>query len=78
MRRWLPPLLIALVLGGLTAAIALGSRAPSNDRDWSEDQERLAVARVEGDRVEIRNVRNFSYAGEKEFVPRWETRGYDL
>ncbi|MFN2239983.1 MAG: DUF4105 domain-containing protein [Thermoanaerobaculia bacterium] len=78
MRRWLPLLLIALVLGGLTAAVALGSRSPSNDRDWSEDQARLAVARVDGDRVEIRNVRNFSYAGEKEFVPRWETRGYDL
>jgi hypothetical protein len=53
-------------------------RTPSNDRAWSEDQSRLAAAAMTGDRVEIRNVRNFAYHGEGEWTPRWETRTYDL
>jgi hypothetical protein len=31
---------------------------PSNERDWERDQERLATAEIDGDRVTIRNIRN--------------------
>ena len=35
-------------------------------------------ATIEGDRLTIRNVRNFDYRTETDFTERWETRTYDL
>jgi hypothetical protein len=65
----------------LVTAAAIGwwrSRKPSNDRDWRPDVARLATARVEGDRVTVRNVRNFRYRSVEDFDERWEERTYDL
>ena len=59
------------------AAVIL-RRRPSNDRDWSLDQKILATAVIRGDRVEIRNVRNFRYGSETDFAPAYETRMYHL
>jgi len=53
-------------------------RRPSNDRDWRPDVARLATAEVHGERVTIRNVRNFSYRSVDDFDERWEERSYDL
>ena len=39
---------------------------------------RLATAEVQGDRVTIRNVRNFRYRSVEDFDERWEERSYDL
>ena len=38
----------------------------------------MAHATIEGDRVTIRNVRNFEWHGTDRFVERWETRNYAL
>jgi hypothetical protein len=54
------------------------SIAPSNDRDWQADVARLPSATIAGDRVTIRNVRNFAYPSAGAVVERWETRSYDL
>src|SRR5688572_10919723 len=54
------------------------SLRPSNDRDWRRDVARLATADVQGDRVTVRNVRNFRYRGVEDFDERWEERSYDL
>lgn len=54
------------------------SIAPSNERDWQSDVARLPSATVAGDRVTIRNVRNFAYPSATTVVERWETRTYDL
>jgi hypothetical protein len=51
---------------------------PSNDRDWRPDVARPARATVEGDRITIENVRNFSYRSEDDYDERWETRTWDL
>lgn len=51
---------------------------PSNDRDWTPDVARPPVAEFDGDRVTIRNVRNFDYRSETEYDERWEERSYDL
>jgi hypothetical protein len=54
------------------------SIAPSNERDWQSDVARLPSATIAGDRVTIRNVRNFAYPSATTAVERWETRSYDL
>jgi hypothetical protein len=51
---------------------------PSNQRDWSPDQAVLARAEFDGERVTVRNVRNFEYRSLREYAVRYETRSYDL
>jgi hypothetical protein len=51
---------------------------PSNDRDWQPDVAVLARAHRQGDRVTIENVRNIEYRTETDYVPRYETRSYNL
>jgi hypothetical protein len=51
---------------------------PSNTRDWQPDVARLPSAEFAGDRVTIRNVRNFAYPAATGVVERWETRSYEL
>lgn len=51
---------------------------PSNDRDWQPDVARLAHAEIKGDRVTVRNVRNFAYRSETDYTPHYYDRTYDL
>ena len=71
--------------GGVAAlvpfVIVLGwwlSLAPSNTRNWQPDVARLPSAEIDGSRVVIRNLRNFSYPSPTTVVERWETRTFDL
>lgn len=70
----------ALTVAALVAAVALwwASLPPSNGRDWLDDVARLPRARIDGDRLTIENVRNFSYRSESDYDARWETRSFDL
>ena len=54
------------------------SLRPSNARDWQPDVARVATAEIQGDRVTVRNVRNFRYRSETDFDERWEERRLDL
>jgi hypothetical protein len=51
---------------------------PSNDRDWQSDVARPATATIEGQRLTVRNLRNFDYRSETDYTEHWETRSYDL
>jgi Domain of unknown function (DUF4105) len=51
---------------------------PSNERDWYADVAQLPMAEIQGDRVTVRNVRNFAYPSPTFTIERWETRSYDL
>lgn len=51
---------------------------PSNDRDWLPDVARVPTGEVNGDRLTVRNVRNFDYHSETDYTERWEDRTYDL
>jgi hypothetical protein len=51
---------------------------PSNNRDWAADVAQISHGEIQGDKLIMYNVRNFSYASETEFEERWETREYDL
>jgi Domain of unknown function (DUF4105) len=67
----------AVVAAGLLAFAAFGPR-PSNDRDWTPDQARLAWADFAGRRVDVHNVRNTRYRSADDYDVAWEERSYDL
>jgi hypothetical protein len=50
----------------------------SGDRDWQPEVAVAPWATRNGDLVTIHGVRNFEYRTETDFVPRWETRTYDV
>ena len=62
----------------VAAVIFVVLRRPSNDRDWSPDQQLLAQVMIAGDRVEIRNLRNFECRSASDYTLRYETRVFDL
>lgn len=81
-----PRLLRRLVF--LTAIVALIAavpllvvrtlRTPSNERQWNVSQRILPRVTVDGDRVEIRNIRDFRYRSESDFDVYFVDRSYDL
>lgn len=74
-RRTLLILGSAAIVGWLLLVLLL---QPSNERDWSPDQQRLATAEFSADTVLVRNVRNTFYRSIADFDVHWEDRSYDL
>lgn len=68
--------LALFALGPLFASMLLVR--PSNDRNWSPDQARLARIDVDGDVATVHDVRNFHYRSTSDYDARWEDRRYDL
>jgi uncharacterized protein DUF4105 len=54
------------------------SLQPSNDRDWQPDVARLPGMRVEGDRLELTDVRDFAWTSDEEGTPRWQPEEFQL
>ena len=52
--------------------------APTNDRMWADDVARITSGTIDGNRVTLRNVRNFDWRSNQDYTQRWETREYDL
>ncbi|MEO7324422.1 MAG: DUF4105 domain-containing protein [Dokdonella sp.] len=75
LRRTLLVLAVAAVAGYLLLVLLL---RPSNERDWSSDQQRLATAEFSGDIVRVQNVRDTFYRSTSDFDVHWEDRSYDL
>ncbi len=46
--------------------------------NWVPENRHQATAVVAGDRLTVRNVRNFDWTGKRTFTERWEERVYDL
>lgn len=59
-------------------AVSWGLMQPSQDRDWADDVAQRLQPEVRGNSVTLHNVRNFDWRSETNYVPRWETRQYDL
>ncbi len=56
-------------------------KVPAMTGDWQTPLSRLSSAEFHGDLVTVKNVRNFQYNGseeEKDLVPDWYDRTYDL
>ncbi|MBX6317063.1 DUF4105 domain-containing protein [Pigmentiphaga sp.] len=70
-----------LALFGVAAIVLLAwwmSLRPSNERAWIPEVARQTHGEVEGDRVTLYNVRNFTWRSPSDFDERWETRTYEL
>ncbi len=79
LRRLLRAALITacLLTAGILAFRIFGPR-PSNERDWTRDQERLPWADFNGRRVDVHNVRHARYRSATDYDVAWEDRSYDL
>jgi hypothetical protein len=51
---------------------------PSNEREWKLEHERVAETVFEGDRVHVRNIRNFSYQSASSFTTAYYDKSFDL
>ena len=52
--------------------------APSNERSWADDVAQMTTGSFDGNRVTLRNVRNFDWRTTTDYTQRWETRTFDL
>ncbi|MBU1360431.1 MAG: DUF4105 domain-containing protein [Gammaproteobacteria bacterium] len=73
-----PVSLVVYALGFTLVLIWWGSIRPLQDRPWADDVSRQFVARVDGSKVILDNVRDFAWRTDTDYTPRWETRQYDL
>ena len=76
---------VRLAVGAVSFAIAFAALLvwwwqilPSNNRLWADDVAQMTTGVVDGDRVTLRNVRNFDWRSKTDYTQRWETRTYDL
>jgi hypothetical protein len=51
---------------------------PTHDGEWAEELAMMTAGTIDGNRVTLRNVRNFEWRTTSDYTPRWETRSYDL
>ena len=51
---------------------------PTNNSNWSLDQQILPTAKIHDNLVSINNVRNFSYVSESQYTPNYYNKTYDL
>ncbi len=70
--------LIAAALGFVVILVWWVRLTPSESGNWQPDNEKMAWADVDGDRVTIHNFRNCNYRTEQDYTCSWETRSYDL
>lgn len=69
---------LVFALAGLIMMAWWNSIRPSHERDWADDVARMLVPQVQGDLVQLDNVRNFAWRTETDYDIRWESRRYDL
>ena len=70
--------LMASITPVVVVAIWWSTIPPSNSRDWMPDVALTARAAFASNTVTIKNIRNFKYRSETDFVQEWETQSYDL
>jgi hypothetical protein len=75
--------ILRYVLMSIAIIVCIGSIIyiaikPSNTRDWSADQALLPSAELHGNKVTIRNIRNFTYTSTSDYTPAYYDATYDL
>ena len=70
--------MLVTTFGCKTTELAPSAFLPSNERDWSPDQELLSTAKFRGDQVTVHNIRNCKHLGDGEYVVDHYDKTYDL
>ena len=52
--------------------------SPANNRDWQDDVAVLPRATIQGERVMLHNIRNFTYRTDIDFTPGYYDKTFDL
>jgi hypothetical protein len=71
----------AVFIYGVAYAILLAwstSIRATNDKNWAAEVARGVTGVIDGDRISVRDVRNFSWRAEADYTEHWEQRIYDL
>jgi len=68
----------AFALVVVVVAVGWIRLTPSHDERWIPEFAHLPASNIDGDRVVIRNVRNFDWQSEAQYTERWEERNYSL
>lgn len=79
-RRWRKRWRVLLVYAVAYAIFLVWSSSISatNDKDWAPDVAHGITGTIDGDRLSVRNLRNFTWRTEADFTEHWEARTYDL
>jgi hypothetical protein len=73
-RRSSPRLFKALIIAIVLVLVAWVAKRPTHHREWRPEVAVLPSAKVDGDLVSLKNVRNFNYRTSKDFDIQYEDR----
>jgi hypothetical protein len=76
--KTLSMLFVAIIICATTIAIVFANISPSNDREWSADQDVLPDVWINGDTVSILNVRDNDYRSTDDYTVSYYDKTYDL
>jgi hypothetical protein len=71
-------LIVFCFLAFLIPLISFLLMQPSHDRNWQPDVAQMPYADISGSTIVVHNIRNCDYITETDYVPRYETRTYDI
>ena len=72
------PLICFFAVWVLLVAVWWTTISPSNSRDWQADVAVLPRATIQGDRVTLHNIRNFTYRTDTDFTPGYYDKTFEL
>ena len=75
LRRRLGILVLLLLLLPLGWVLSI---RPSNERAWTTDQSVLPWAEIDGRRIHVHRIRNFTYRSTTDYDPAWYDKTFDL
>jgi hypothetical protein len=68
----------SLLASVLVAIYFFGFVTPDTNVEWSPEQARHPIVEIDGDRIHVQNVRNFTWRSPTDFTPGFYDRTYDL
>ncbi len=69
---------VALLTSALVAIYYFGFVKPDPNVEWAPEQARMPHVVINGDRIHVDNVRNFTWHTASDFTPGFYSRTYDL
>lgn len=74
-KRWTT---FALLAATAVAVYYFGFVKPDTNVEWAPEQARHPIVEIDGDKIHVRNVRNFTWRSATDFTPGYYDRTYDV